>query len=1226
MRGAAKNAAETYRCPPPPVPTQNVCVRSPRASYRRCLLMLENRTRQPRRLVRWTLSALGLVLFAAVFLAIFVWNVPQSPRALGEAVRLRLETATGTAVRFNGAEPRLIVRDRLLEIRDVAFYDSGSDAPAFSIASIDVTLPADVLLPGRDVAAERIVIGGPTPLEYEYARDGLRPGRAARFLTDTLKRMKTSGGSSSPDLRIDDVEVEVVERSSGLPETLAVLHGVVTVSASPDTAPAAEFQGLIEAGGLNSTLAGTLSAHSPTSRTLAFQLGKFRLPFPTSAGPVVVSADAGAAVRLGLGSEGTLRFVAGSAEIPELNVDAPQGGGLRFADKSIVLSIDADYDTSAGALLFREGAVASESLEAQVRGTASWSAPNRFDLQTSSTRVGGIYQQLFARLLPPGWELQAPEDNLRFGLALAGDRNALSDLTGALSFSSATLSTPALPKPLRELGGELRFGAERIEVRSVSGVTGRTRVGFDGELTGDYLRGDDLLLSLDWQADARASDLAAILAASGSSPADPQAARGSISGKGTLRHRLSLRGPAGNSLPPEIDGSIRLADVTLNHALLPAPITALDGALSVQGAKLQIESLSGQFGGTPVEVKGDVTGDQVFWREPAVAATLTARLVLANLPPSLPEEIRRAASESNLHGNADARIRVEGPLERLAEARITGTVALTKADADLQIQGAAVEIRGGDASLSWNGAALILDKLSARMNGEPFTGSGLLSRDHLSLDAKGTIELAAVTRTFPQSARWFDMSGPAAIDLRMRQGKGTAPVSSAAADDPDASAVKPNFYTDRAAQGGSAAELNALLQSAGTRLTAALAVGGAEGVEGSIVLGNKKEGARVHHLAMPGGARKYDNGRPIPRAELRNLRGRLTMKSGRISTSEGAPLTCDLTDTKNCSITATAELRPGMFPKMKITASSRSEAVFDTWMTGWGNQMDIPPTPPDTGHAFDLDLTFTAPRAIYKGQRAGRTRLELTYNLLHRPNSPRKTVFKRIEIDGAGGGRMTATGELHSFVWRASEFPRWNAQARFDRMPMLPLLTWIFQDVRNIDGFASGELVVEGIKTDALSIRGNGSTIMTNLIIDRTPLIQGLARQTGRQLQGRRFSSVGTTNFTISEGAMASRNLQLDSSGGLLLEMKGRYFFADSPRHRVRASTIIAVMRLKIFESVLQQLPIVSGIPLVGQLAQGASQLADQVAGAFLLAFEVNGPASQPVITPVALPIFQGAD
>lgn len=1181
--------------------------------------------RRPRRLPRVLLLAFGMLVFLAFLTGIYLWHVPQSPRFLQEALRRRLEQVTGARVRFESGPPRLFVPDRRIEVRQVAFYSTAdSQVPDFRLGGLDVTLSRAALLsPERPDAVERITLSEPTRIEYTWTPDGLHPSPAARFLAQTLERIFQTSGSGTGQIRIDHIEIvlreepfspaELEDRGADEgggedgerePAPEITLRGALTASPARSGGAMTSFEGGLLAGGMHSGIHGVLLSESPTSRTLDLTFGRLQVPLPFRGRTVQVVAAAGARLRLALEQQGAAYAVSGAAEVPEFELEVSEPEPFRLSDRNVVVQLNASFEKESGVCHVAEVRFSSDLVDARASGSGSAHDPHPFEARTVATRLGGGYRTLLERLLPAGYQLEAPDEAFRLTATAEGDRHALNGVDGTLSFTSVTLASPALPRPLRNLQGEIAFRPGLIELKSLSATSGESHLRLEGTLEGDYLRGSEARLTLNWNANASARDLERFVSPpashAGANRTVTPGSAGRISGSGTLRQLVSLRAPALESRPPEITGTIRFAEVDFASPAIREAVKGLNGTLTVLGDRVRLDSLSGTVRGTPVEVRGVVSGRRYFWRDPVLSATVTTRLDLSRLPDSLPEELRSAARQYRLEGTADARLQISADLDRPADLGVTGLVTVRNGTAEIPLSDSKLTVRGAQCSLSWDGSALILDRFSARVNGEPFRASGYVSPEQIALEAKGLIDLAAIPRSSPWVARWMELSGPADIDLRLQE-------------------------RPEAPDGGSA-ELLDLARSVGPRLVAA-ASGGRLDLNGSIVLGRGNTGARFRHFSMPGGERRNEQGRPVPPAELRNVRGRMILKGGTLATSPGAPLQCDLADTRDCRLETTIELRPGNFPRMTIRATSRGQARFDTWMTGWGKQLPVAPEPSDTGRGFELDLTFSAPSAVYKGQEAGPTRLELSYSLLQRPDSPRRTRFKRVEVSGgARGGRTVASGEILSYAWKPNDYPRWKAEAQFQQMPMLPLLTWIFRDVRNIDGRATGELSVEGVKTDPLRVQGRGNTVMTDLVIDRTPLIRNLARATGRQLQGRRFNSVDTTNFTIGGGALSSHDLNLDSAGGLLLEMRGRYFFADVPRLGVRARTIDARMRLKIFQSVLQQLPIVSGIPLVGELAGGVTQLADQVAGQFLLAFQVSGPADQPQITPIPLPLFQGGD
>lgn len=1181
---------------------------------------LFSRTFRRRRVLKTVASLLGLALFALSLLGIYLWQVPQSPQALRQVLVRQLEAATGAAARFEGEAPRLFVPDGRLELRDLAFFrtDENSSAPVFRVGRMEVTLSRAALLTGR-VQPDQIVISEPSRLTYTYTSAGIQAGPAARFLSRTLDQLSRRPSGAGGEIKVRNVELvlsegEPQDNPEGDLAPPIILRGELSSRSAPHGRPEIDFLGMLEVEEQHAALRGRLVLPGETSGSLELDLGPTDVSLRPAGRALRAAFPGGTRMHLAFNRREEVVDLAARILLPEIlvNEQVAADDPFQLHDRSLEVVLLSEYDPRSATLTAHDFSFSSDQVLAQMRGSLAVEQPHSFVLNAAAAKVGGDYRRLLNRLLPPGYRIDAPRDGIRLELALAGDNRSLSSVDGVVALRGVTVESPALGKPLKEVAGEIRCRPGQVELRSVSARMGRTSLSLDGTLTGNYLAGEESLLDLGWKAATTPADLVALLDSFGghhdgaAPPAGAVGQGGSISGEGILRHRVSLRSPSGAGVP-ELAGTITFDNVGFSHPALPAPVQDLTGKLQVEGEQVRVRSLAARLGETPVDLKGTVSGNRYFWRDPVLSGSLTTRLDAGDLRKYLPPDSLAALDRAKVQGQADCRLQLEVPLERVGEARLTGVATLRKGQADVETTRGVFQLRNLEGSLSWDGDALIVDRLSGRLNDEPLNASGFLSEEQIYLAVKGVVDLEAVTRSFPALDPWVEADGPAAVDLTL--GERTEVI---------------NHYTNVGSNPTPAAVVE-LVRSVPPRISRAISAGRLD-VNGSVVLGNASRGARLRHNGMPGGERRDEAGKPIPRGDMRNVRGRLNWKGNVISTPEGAPLQCDLADTRDCRIDASVELRPGNFPRMTLRGSSRTQARFDTWMTGWGVELPVPPHPPDTGRSFDLDVVFTAPRAIYKGQPAGRTRLELTFNVLQRPDRPRRTLFKSIQVDGLNGGRMDAQGEMLSYVWKAHEFPRWSADAQFQQMPMLPLLTWIFKDVRNIDGLTSGRMAVQGIKTDPLSIRGQGSTLMTDLIIDRTPLIQGLARATGHQFSGRRFSSVDTTNFIIDEGAIASRDLNLDSAGGLLLEMRGRYFFSDSPRYGARAQTVDARMRLKIFQSVLQQLPIIPGIPIVNGLADGLSRMADEVAGAFLLAFQVSGHVERPAITPIALPLFQGME
>jgi hypothetical protein len=334
-----------------------------------------------------------------------------------------------------------------------------------------------------------------------------------------------------------------------------------------------------------------------------------------------------------------------------------------------------------------------------------------------------------------------------------------------------------------------------------------------------------------------------------------------------------------------------------------------------------------------------------------------------------------------------------------------------------------------------------------------------------------------------------------------------------------------------------------------------------------------------------------------------------------VRVEEANPAQCEFADTKNCRVYGSLEFRPDALPKLDFHLDVDGQARLDPWITGWGEQLrtvvdgkPLIPPPPEPGapeRKFEMTTQITARSTLYKGQSAGR--LNATINYTFDRNGPRVTQFSRVRLEGFGGS-LEASGRLISKPWDPANSPLWTADATVTTMRIYPLLTCLFRDPANVDGFITTKLKLDGVGTDMQRLRGSGWADMTDVILSKSPVIRRVGEITRQSFEGRQFETASSTDFRIGNGAVSTRNLQFQSKG-IALDFRGRYYFDRR---------IEGMIRLGLLETVASRLP----LPVLPELAR----FVDKVAGKLLLAFRISGPASNPRIEPVPAPLFLGMD
>ena len=115
--------------------------------------------------------------------------------------------------------------------------------------------------------------------------------------------------------------------------------------------------------------------------------------------------------------------------------------------------------------------------------------------------------------------------------------------------------------------------------------------------------------------------------------------------------------------------------------------------------------------------------------------------------------------------------------------------------------------------------------------------------------------------------------------------------------------------------------------------------------------------------------------------------------------------------------------------------------------------------------------------------------------------------------------------------------------------------------------------------------------------------VPGLMQGTQRNFQNSRFSTLAPARYTIANGALDVRDLQL-ATQGLIMGVNGRYLLDGR---------LDLVLQMKVLQSSL-----LGDIPLLDEAARLVDTLAGQI-----LAFRVRGTTEYPVVEPAPLSILQ---
>ncbi|MCX7625449.1 MAG: hypothetical protein N2Z21_04480, partial [Candidatus Sumerlaeaceae bacterium] len=639
---------------------------------------------------------------------------------------------------------------------------------------------------------------------------------------------------------------------------------------------------------------------------------------------------------------------------------------------------------------------------------------------------------------------------------------------------------------------------------------------------------------------------------------------------------------------PHIDGKVVLSGVAFRHPILRLPVSDIGGELRVENTKVFIDGLAAKLGGNMITVKGLLQGERYFWRDPILTATAVLSADMASvrqvLDPALSERLARYKPAGQIG------LKLQGlfPITQAEKSEITGRAELRGCSLEFTSEAAAIKLANADADLEWDGKSFRVARFNGTANGIRVNASGAMDSSKIRMHIEAEGELQDLQSAIPRSTPYVELRGPARCDLHLTLDE-SVPATQTAAN--YQSLIKLlSLLPERVIRGYENGRLSA---------------------QGEIVVGSPTQGAVFRHHMMPP-ARVLYYGLSVPRAEIADIHGTFLLRGTTLEVLDSAPLKCAMADTPQCRLSGKVELVPGHYPKVIFRVETAEEAKLDTWLTGWSEGFQPParrPTPPK-GKRFDLEGTIVAARATYKGEKVNETSGRILYTYVA-GEPPYRTEFRDVAINGFGGS-MRGSGIIESWRQMPNDYPRWEASVQLEHVQIPPLSRWVFRDPRLVEGKISGQLRLQGVKTDVKRLRGNGSASLVGVEVGRLPFVLKLFQmlnltQTRGLFEKAAYNSKREARFTIADGVVSCDKVELETEG-LLLEVFGQYFLED---HRIDAQ-----VRLNLFESSL-----LGALPVVGELAR----MADRTVGKAIMAFRVSGQAAQPTITPIPLPMFQNA-
>lgn len=1137
-----------------------------------------------------------LIIIAIAGSTAWLYYNPISTDALHQRVLSRLENISGLRVTYDSADITLARGE--YRISNLQFHEPDSTgAPLLTIEAVNASISPWQIITNKESLIKRVTLTNPTGLDILYSSRNIAPGKRTRFLIDSIRKAQPAGHTVTTQLPFDElvirnIELSLVEKDGILPDinpttTTMLLTGNLNVKNAEAHELNVAFSGnavrptngaqeelisnLVAVAVIEDTNSANISAKADTvSLTHLFR----EMPNTT-----LQATDLSTDIELDL--ENTDHSYNGTIVAKSLTVVSPEKN-FRVNDNDIHLDLDIDYNTSTTLSSLHHLALRSAGADAALSGTLLAASPHTFDLTIHADELDRDYRVQLERFLPEGWDIQANRESVAADIRVRGENKQIVDLDGLMKVRATNLITPILPAPLHNLHGDVHFDTSSVRFVDMTAEYAGARLALDGAYLGEPwklpLTGQ---LKINWSAILPLKELLRLHGAG--LPGIRLSADGTLKGHGTWQQNLN---PTDDSLTsiPEINGDIAFENVSIQHPSLPAPLQNLNGNTRVKGNTIEVENLTGTMRGGKLEVTGTLTGDRYVWRNTRIDAALKTQLNLGQLEPYLTPDQQKTIGKYDLTGTARTQIALKGPLTGIG-SHLTGTIQISDVGFTPDFDFMRGRFSGVSGELAWNGESITLTDITGQLNDEDIALQGNVSPQEIRLQIQSDTLLENIEKTFPIMDKYLDMSGNVSTNIEFR------------AENTDNTPTPGNESITQALE-LIKSEINKHINNKTYSLN------------GKLVFND----ASIRHIGMPPG--RKENGKDIPAGRLNHLNGTVEIKNDTLIVSENATLSASFSDTAKCRISGTMKLRPDDFPELKIKISTGEMLKLDTWALGWGKDLNPPDKPPMTGKKFHLTAEITAPAITFRNQTGGRSRGKLTFDMTQN-ESPRVTNFQEIVIQGnqPGMGHIVGNGKIESFYWNRREFPRWEASIDAQAMPLETMLSTVFTEPANIRGIYTGNLVVNGTGGDPRSIRGQGSATLVNLELGGTSVIRQIGQQTGRNFGSTQFQTARAATFQIGNGVLSSRDINLDSNG-LQLEMRGDYWFAADAGRGIPAKTIDGTMRMRLFKSVL------GNIPLIGPVAD----LADEVTNALLLAFRITGTADNPRVSPVALPAFQAAN
>ncbi len=420
----------------------------------------------------------------------------------------------------------------------------------------------------------------------------------------------------------------------------------------------------------------------------------------------------------------------------------------------IDFSLETDLTLEENRLLLKKTKIKIANLQTDIQGSLPryFNRPSPIDLSIKTNRFDPfeIRPSLPLSKLPvvaQSWLTSSlGKGQISLDVRVAG-ANTKPAVTGDIRFEDFNLSNPALAQPLQNFEGTVNLGEEKLSLKSLKGVIGKSPFSLSG--TVDHYRSGNPTPQLVFKSDAL--DLATTWSVLTSDLVGYRFLRSTLTSiEGTAKVDLRIAGQ-------QPQGQIEIQGAKAVFVGLNKPLEDLRGKIQLANGTTRIDGFKGQLAGSPLQLAGSV--DQAGNANVQGSGTLNfpQLLVLVNPPPSglkiegaLPLQFAATGTTRKLNFSSQLN------LSRLKQLNVNDRDLLPAQDFNL---------RG-----TYTPGQIALADSQLRLKNLSLSGNGTLSPAQIALNIRTTqaIPIATLRNLVPEVGRTGATSGSVGLNLAVQ--------------------------------------------------------------------------------------------------------------------------------------------------------------------------------------------------------------------------------------------------------------------------------------------------------------------------------------------------------------------------------------------------------------------------------------------------------------------------